>query len=214
MVSLDIGTMIGIVIGILGLVAAIVAAVDSRRQAQKYQAEFQKSRTITWDELRQGSNSLRKEIEKNFRPTAIFTPCRRGASIANLMYDNQENILLYVGIRIDKRLPGAAQMATPPTNDWRVADTGKYYHYIPNSLVNLLVKEKTARLLILDDYTQTGDSLARITNFLKENGAEPSNLKTAAMVCHDSAIQGNKAPDFYWRNTDKSDFLFPWGKAV
>jgi len=202
---------IGYVFGIVGSAWGIATYLyTSRKSAQLYK----ELRRVTWDEIRLASHKLRKDIEKSFQPSVVFAPCRRGATIANLMFDNEENVLLHVGIRIDKRVDGATLMANPPTNDWQVAETEKYYHYIPQALVNLLAKDKMARLLILDDYAMTGDALKRIIDFFLERGVERRNLKTATLICTAAAREGKKLPDFYWHKTTYSEFYFPWGKAV
>jgi hypoxanthine phosphoribosyltransferase len=204
---------IGFTVGIVGFVWGIVTYVYSTRKSARLYKEL---RRITWDEIRLASRKLRKNIERSFHPSVVFAPCRRGAAIANLMFDTEENILLHVGIRIDKRTKNAKEFAKSRTDDWKIVETGKYYHYIPLSLINLLSKDKTAKLLILDDYAMTGDSLKGIVDLLLNNGVEQDNLRTAALVCTAGAWdgKGHKVPDFWWLKTTYDEFYFPWGKAV
>jgi hypoxanthine phosphoribosyltransferase len=203
--------LIGFIIGIVGFVWGISSFVYSNRKSARYYKEL---RRVTWDEMRLGSRKLRKTIEQTFHPTIFFTPCRRGATIANLMFDIEENVLLYVGIRKDKRGEGVSDFVKSMKNDWEVVETGKYFHYIPKALVNFMNNDAKAELLILDDYAMTGDSLRNIVDFLLKKGVEPEKIKTATLICTTASCEGKKMPDFYWLKTEYSEFYFPWGKAV
>ena len=86
---MDTTTIIGYIIGIIGLFVAIY-------YGHKHSQLYKELRRISWDELRIASRELRKKIEREFQPDIVFTPCRRGATIANLMFDINENVPLYV----------------------------------------------------------------------------------------------------------------------
>jgi len=111
-------------------------------------------RRITWSDLPIESQELKRKIMRDFKPNIVFTPCRRGATIANLMFSVDENILLYVGIREDLR--AEKKLESPPKDYEIISPTGKYKHYIPKALLN---EKKDVNLLILDDFADTGDSL-------------------------------------------------------
>ena len=201
-----------------------------QRESENYQRESKelqkRLRTITWDELRMRSQELRKKIESGqseipetgqpeippFQPDIIFTPCRRGATVANLMYGVDQNILLYVGIRVDnyRGTPSPTEIALPRNTGWEVADTSKYSHYIPS----ILFEFKDARnLLILDDFAMSGNSLAGVKRRFVEKGFN-GEIKTATIVCTDTAKQLRQEPDYYSLDVTDNDFYFPWGKAV
>lgn len=200
-------SLIGFIVGIVGLIWGVV---ERHKAARKYM----ELRRITWDELRLASRELLKNVEKEFHPDVIFTPCRRGATIANLMFAVDENILLHVGIRLDKRGKETAPLPEIWRKEWAVVETGKYYHYIPRTLINLLNANRDLKLLILDDFAMTGDSLKSLTDFFKNNGLEKENMKTATIVCTPAAYEGKSLPDFSWFKTEYGEFYFPWGKAV
>lgn len=145
-----------------------------------------------------------------FKPDIIFSPCRRGATIANLFLDLDENVYLFVGVREDIRDGDTFKYTPEKLSDcWYTIETKKYKQYIPKQLL----ENKQAKLLILDDFAMSGDSMLAITKFLIENGFVRENIKTATIVCTDAAFYAKKAPDFIWLKTSHIDFYFPWGKA-
>ena len=147
------------IIGIVGIVIGILGVILAWHYGWKSAELYKKLRTITWDELRMASRELRKKIEKKFQPDVIFTPCKRGATIANLMFDVDETIFLYVGTRIGIQEKRSASLPKDWEEGWDVVETGKYYQYIPQILLNL---NKDIKLLIVDDFAMTGDSLKEI----------------------------------------------------
>ena len=235
---MDVVNFIGVVVGIAGVVvgiagfvvgiAGVVVGISQHYETKKYQEQAEKYRnrlrTVTWDELRMHSQDLRKKIEFRqpeipetgqpkippFQPDIIFTPCRRGATVANLMYGVDQNILLYVGIRVDN-YRGTPKINHLQAHGWAVAQTAKYDHWIPDILLKDPYKSKN--LLILDDFAMSGDSIDKIKSFFIENNFE-GKIVTATIICTTIAKSANKAPDHYSHLTEYDDFSFPWGKAV
>ena len=199
------------IIGIVGIIIGIVGIFLAYHYERGRTELYKKLRTITWDELRMASRGLRKKIEGKFQPDVIFTPCKRGATIANLMFDVDETIFLYVGTRIDRQEKRSASLPNGWEEGWGVVETKKYYNYIPKILLNL---NKDIKLLIIDDFAMTGDSLEGIVDLLKKEGFKEENIKTATIVCTHSVYDGKHLPDFYWNKTEYKEFYFPWGKAV
>lgn len=197
---------ISILIGAFAIIIAIYFGLQS-----KYL--FKEIRRISWDELRLAARELRKKIEKEFHPDLIFVPCKRGATIVNLMYDVEENVQLFVGNRLDKR---RTQFSLPKNwrQQWAIVETGKYKHLIPRYLLNLLKENKNRKILIIDDFTMTGDSIEKIKELMEKEKIPSDNIKTAAIVATYVSYEGKGLPDFYWLITAYKVFYFPWGKAV
>lgn len=211
----DINIILGIVT-IISLILAIAGYFSSRRSHKEniYSNEKiihlnEERRRITWSDLLSTCQELRSGIERGFKPDIIFTPCRRGATIANLMFGVGENILMYVGIREDSR--EEKKFESPPKDYKSVPPTGKYNHYIPSALL-AIDERKDMNLLVLDDFVDTGDSLKAIVDFLSDEGFQRDNIKTATIVCSEAARRGGKEPDFF-SLVMPPDFYFPWGKA-
>jgi len=187
------------VIGVIGTLYYGSKSVHHNRELKR----------IVWSDLASASHRLRNKIKKKFRPDIVFTPDRRGATIANLMFEVGENIILYVGIREDQRENDFVFSSEKWKKDWEIVKTEKYFHYIPKALL----KENNANLLILDDFAMSGTSLTSIVDFLLNKGFSEDKIKTATIVCTDAAHDAGKAPDFWWKKTPHTDFEFPWGGA-
>ena len=192
--------------GIVG-VAGTIGTIYYGRKSSRLNREL---RRIAWSDLKSASRELRNKIKEKFQPDIVFAPCRRGATIANLVFEVGENIILYVGIREDRRVEEKFVFSSDAwKKDWEVVETEKYFHYIPKAML----KERNANLLILDDFAMGGTSLKNIVDFLLNKGFSEDKIKTATIVCTDVAHDASKAPDFWWKKTPYTDFEFPWGKA-
>lgn len=208
---------IGIILAIGGIIGTFffgIVSIHFYKKTSRFEKEIfhlnEERRRITWSDLLSESQELKGMIERDFKPGIIFTPCRRGATIANLMFGIGENILLYVGIREDIRKDHKGEkFESPPKGYEVIPKTGKYKHYIP---IGLLDEKKNVNLLILDDFVDSGDSLKAIVDFLGERGFQRDKIKTAAIVCTKTALGSRKAPNFFPLEMDP-DFYFPWGKA-
>ena len=198
---------LSLIITTIGTIGTIFFGILSYYYYNKVSHLNKERRRVTWNDLPIESRELKRKIMRDFKPNMVFTPCRRGATIANLMFSVDENILLYVGIREDLRV--GKKLESPPKDYEIVSPTGKYKHYIPKALLN---EKMDVNLLILDDFADTGDSLKTIVDFLLEKGFQRSKIKTATIVCSETALRGEKEPDFFSLKMP-SDFYFPWGRA-
>lgn len=200
---MDISTICGIV-GIIGTLSFGVLSVYFYKKNLKLNEE---KRRIEYSDLMKASKGLKGKILKKFQPDVLFTPCRRGATIANLMLDVGENIPLYVGFREDLR---EDILKSPPKNYEIAPKTGKYNHYIPEGLLN---ENKDSNILVIDDFVDSGDSLKTIVEFLITKGFQRDKIKTATIVCTKTAIRSGKNSNFYVYEDMPYDFYFPWGRA-
>lgn len=188
-------------------VAGVIGTIHYGKKSLHLNREL---RRIAWSDLKSASRDLKNKIKgEKFYPDIVFTPCRRGATVANLVFEVGENIILYVGIREDRREDKFVFSSNGWKKDWEVVKTEKYFHYIPNAML----KEKNLNLLILDDFAMSGTSLTNIVDFLLSKGFSEDKIKTATIVCTDVAHDAGKAPDFWWKKTPYIDFEFPWGRA-
>ncbi len=203
---MDMNLILGAAGFILG-VGGIILSFYFQHENKKLQKELKR---ITWSDLVIAAREFRIKINKVFKPDIIFSPCRRGATIANLFIGVNENIFLFVGVREDIRDGDKFKCIPEKLNEhWDTIGTNKYKQYIPKQLL----ENKQAKLLILDDFAMSGDSLLAITDYLIKNGFDRSNIKTATIVCTDAAFDAKKMPDFFWLKSPHTDFYFPWGKA-
>jgi|GEM_PF-6830542 len=174
-------------------------------------------------------NKLYDELNKPFKPTVIFTPCCRGATIANAMFDTQNDRLpIYVGIRITnpksasndsttkKAYKQLHDLSTGPDPCWLEVSTEKHVHFIPNQLIKLLKQNPHEKLLVLDDYASSGNSQKLISKTIKNKAKlRMSEIRTASFVV-DRAAADHGHVHFWWKLNEgrRHEFYFPWGKAV
>jgi len=194
------------IISVLGVSGTTVFGILSIYMYRKTLRINEEKRRITWSDLMIVSKELRREIEEQFHPDIIFAPCRRGVTIANLMFDVGENIILYMGIREDLREKTGFEHL--PEDYDKIQTTGIHNHYLPRTLS----AQSNKNILIIDDFASTGDSLRTIVDYMVEKGFQKDKIKTATIVCSESAILSGKAPDFFSLKMPP-DFYFPWGRA-
>lgn len=212
--------------------------IGSRELLQKIQNG--KVDVVPHSGIKEKDEALNKILRTKFDPTVIFVPCRRGATITNLMLDIQETKPVYVGIRLDKRKGNSAskeaeklrnqkllvannvttgcninQEANQQKSCWIEVDTGKYFQFIPSQLIELLRENPQEKLLILDDYASSGDSQKEITQKIQETAEikDYTRIRTAVLVIDHASIDKAIA-HFWWLEKEGKDFYFPWGKAV
>lgn len=167
---------------------------------------FREKRRFSWEDMQTGSRELARTIRRDFMPEIIYTLSPRGAIIVYLSISEMgDHIPVYVGIQEDIR---NNPFSSPP-QDHEVVSTSKWNNYIPTSLF----KESDKKLLILDDFAMSGDSLTNLVKFFVKKGFSNDNVKTATLVCTNTAIDGRKAPNYYWFPIPDAQFYFPWGKA-
>ena len=191
---------VSIVVGILGLIGTLYFGIKSRRLTEKI-------RKFDWIDIEAGVKYLNRRVARKFQPDIIVTTSAGSASIvANLFIANTEKFIpFYSGIskKIDDEFthePKCKQFYM--TSRWKT--------YIPDEVF----QHKNARVLILDDVTLSGDTLARLIELLVKNGVKRENIFSASLFATDMSITGNRAPDVYWYRISDTHFYFPWGKST
>ena len=125
---MDILTIIFGIIGAMGTMGTIYYGI-------KFSGINRELKRITWSDFKSASRELRKEINRNFKPDIVFSPCRRGATIANLVFNVGENVILYVGIREDRREDNFCFLGEAWKKDFAVVETNRCYHYLPMGML-------------------------------------------------------------------------------
>lgn len=194
-------------VAIGGLIGTFVGIATTIHYHQKTEALIEEKKQVTWEELRNEAKTLSSEIDEAFEPDIVVTPGLRGATVANLMRGVYESLLVYVGVREDKRMDHL--LPSEPKGYVHVSETTKYNHYLPASVVD----ETDKKVLILDAYTESGQSLLSFENFLRDHGFPENNIRRATIFCSEESNRDGNDPDFYSIEIS-SPFYFPWGKAV
>jgi hypoxanthine phosphoribosyltransferase len=191
---------ISITIGVLGVIGTLYFGIKSRELVEKV-------RKFDWNDIEAGVKYLNREIERRFKPDIVVTTSAGSASIvASFFISNTEKFIpLYCGIskKIDAYFTHEPQCE-------KVYKTGRWKTFIPDEVF----RHKNARILILDDVTLSGDSLAALTKLLLSHGVKRENIYSASLFATDLSITGKRAPDLYWYRISDTHFYFPWGQST
>ena len=190
--------------GLIGTLAGLTGTVFYGRAARKLHRE---RLSFTWDELHAGGRELGRQVkEAGFAPEIVLTPSIRGATVAGIVvleFDNQ--LPIFMCIQEDIR---AVHFAFSPS-DHTAVETSKWRIRVPDALRGHTDK----RILIVDDFAMSGDSLVKIRECLTQFGFAREAVRAASLVCTTTTKDTNKAPEFCWYETPTSRFYFPWGQA-
>jgi len=197
---------IGLLIGLLGIILSFIFHTKARKAEKETIEAIKENKSLSWSELQAGSSDLCKKFRKDFTPDIILTPNLRGGIISELIKDQfEKHIPVFTGQIFWKK----TSVHTPEIPDNFQIKTGKWILYIPQSICAF----KESKLLIVDDFAMSGDTLWGIKEKLIDHGFREENIKTVSLVTTKVAIDNSKEPDYFWRVNESSDFYFPWGKA-
>ena len=70
------------------------------------------------------------------------------------------------------------------------------------------------KVIIVDDFCISGDSLASLRNGLVELGFARTNILTVAPICTQLAIAGKNPADHFWTEVESHKVNFPWGPGA
>ncbi len=107
---------------------------------------------------------------------------------------------IYVFAKDGAKMPDIPGYVTINTSRWRV--------FVPESLRHLSDK----RLAIIDDCTITGDTLAALHEVLKTFGFRRDRIVSGVLVCAQTVVEADKAPDEYGYCVEHASYHFPWGE--
>ena len=93
-----------------------------------------------------------------------------------------------------------------------VIKTTKWHVYMPN-IIKTTANKSNIKILIIDDFTMSGDFLFSLKKELNNLGYIPQNIRSCSIAVTSVAQNTNKAPDYYYKEVEDSNFYFPWGKA-
>lgn len=148
-----------------------------------------RAKIVTWGEIESWCNVLREKIKENYRPEAIIGLARGGLVPARILSDS----LLIKDLYAVK------------TEHWGITAAMDGKAVLKDS-GKLEVEGK--KVLIVDDITDTGESMQIATEFLREMG--PTEIKTATMlhISHSKTV-----PDYYAEEVPTDNwtwYTFPW----
>ena len=191
-----------IVIGILGsLLSAISLAL--------FLKEKKKNKTIYWRDIPIAMNYLSEKMKKDFIPEIILIPNEKGGVLANFLKKSLPyNAVCIFGIGMPKKRANIDDTYYV-SNDFINFSTAKWDAYLPKCLFEYRDK----KLLILDDFTMTGDFLEKLKDTLTNTvGFNDDNIRSMCLATTIFAKENNKEPDYYWKIFETPKVFLPWGK--
>lgn len=197
-------------IAIVSGIATIISTYFAFQQSRKVQVLRKQKHKLTWDDMEIGINHLFKNIENDFKADVVVCLSERGTAIVTM------------GFAIfGRNLPiVTAFWQDPQKKPLDLSNMGflelksrKRSFYLPDTVLKFTEK----RILIIDDWAFSGESMKCIHDILRQHKVPEENMMFAALVTSPAAKAAiepivNKF-HFYFEFPD-SDFYFPWGKAT
>ena len=149
-----------------------------------------KATYVSWKEIEEWTKGIRKMVvENNYNPDIIIGIARGGLVPARMVADY-----------LFKK-----DLLSIKTEHWGLTAT-KNGKAVLREKLNYDVSGK--KVLIVDDITDTGESMKLSYNYVKS--LNPADVKTTSMLYIDGS---NYTPDFYGKGLSKEEwawFVFPW----
>ena len=185
------------IISILGVAGTFYYGYKSLRLAR--------TRThFDWTQMRNAGRLLSNSITRRFKPDMILAIQGGGGIFAHLiLFEMGEEIPL----DIIKLLPKSDPTDRFSSDDFLLKHTTKWNYFIPKELGRC----KHLKVLLVDDFAITGDSLSKLREALMELGFPRAHITTASAICSQAAIDAQNRPDFYWTKSQTVKVYLPWG---
>ena len=191
---------VSILIGALGLGFGIYTYLKQRKERLHRQQRFE------WNHIYQGVRQLCKWLKRDsFIPDFIVTVPGAGGVLATLAsIELGEQVPVYL---CHQKSIGKDQEFIAKRGEF--VETAKWVYRIPDEVVALTNK----KLILLDDYAQSGQTLKNIKDKLIESGFPKENIRSAALISVVGLKESNMSPDYTWFWVDSYDVHMPWGHA-
>lgn len=144
---------------------------------------------VSWSDIEKWCSSIRTKVVKNFSPEVIIGLSRGGLVPSRILSDS-----LWI-----------KDLLSIKTEHWGITAT-KSGQAVLNDPGKLNLKGK--KVLIVDDITDTGQSMKLAYDFVKSQ--DPAEIKTATML---HITRSEFVPDYYGELVDQTQwtwFIFPW----
>lgn len=187
-----------------GVFASIYFGVDARRNRRKAQRLLRASTNFDWEQMLVAANVISLEMRREeFLPGQILAIHGGGGIFGELL-----------SIELGEEIPLTTIHITSKTDPqegrdgFLVKETTKWMQFIPRSFPQF---DSNQKVVIVDDFCISGDSLESLRHALEELGIASGNIKTAAPICTQQAVEALNAPDYCWQEVDSGRVNFPWG---
>ncbi len=188
----------------LASVAGLALTLHFGRKSIRLERAMQ---TLSWEDVVVAADDLGASISKTgFQPEMFLATSVRGGIIAHFMSRHlAPTSPVLVGIVEWK----GEDLFHGDLSTYDTIDTSKVRLYIPKAVY----ANSERRVLVVDDFTMSGDGMAETRARLINHGFRPDAVRTATLIVSTVALARHRGPDHYWKKVDSLDFFFPWGRA-
>lgn len=187
-------TLVGWIATIIGLPSAIGFIITAIRRRK----------TLSWRKVKKGVHSLAKEVNK-LKPDIIITFSGRGSIVASLIVADLENKYpIYTCV-----LKGRSNDNFLIPNYWKSFITSKWNIFVPDEILNY----NNHKILIIDDITNTGETIKALTEFLEKNQIQKEKIFSMSLIADKEVCKNLHIPNYSWKQCDVSEYNVPWGKT-
>lgn len=191
------------ILSVLVSIVSIVYAISVERKRRRLERE--KRTPFSWEHISSGVKDIRKWLQRRrFNPEMIIAIPGGGMIVAELLtFDKSEFLPIYV----PTQLP-AKQLPSKLNKDFFVK-TKKYFYHFPPS-IELVGR----RILILDIYQNSGETIDGICSWLIKNGVVRKNLKIAVITSVSTPRFTEFEADYSAYTSEGPNVFWPWGHAI
>ena len=186
----------------LSLISIIVTLFVTSYQAIK---AIHSRKNYSWAKVKKGIKCLKAYV-LDINPDIIVSLSGRGGIVANLLSNEVNNEFpVYTCI-----LKGKLQQNFFQPDGWMKVSTSKWQIFIPPDILQMNNK----RILIVDDITNSGETILVIKNTLVANKLNGDDIFSMALVADKETQKNKHIPDYYWKMVDIDKYNVPWGKTI
>lgn len=185
----------------IGLSSLSFAYYTFRRRQREI---FHRQQRFEWTHVEAGVRQLCRWITRTFTPDFFLAIPGAGVILTELA-------VIELGDRhpliMAQQLPRKSVEEFPQGG--REFVTAKWRYWLPDAVASYATK----KVLILDDYAQSGDTLIEFRKALETLAFPADSIKTAALISTRGLRESGKTPDFTWFWVDGPEVHMPWGHA-
>ena len=133
-------------------------------------------KNISWKKImKEGIEDLAQKVEK-INPDYIITFSGRGSIVCSLVVTELDNKYPVYMCLLKRRYN---KNFLNPQN-WTSFDTSKWTIFVPDEVLNF----KDKKILIIDDLTNSGETIEKLTQHLIKHGINNQNLFSMALIAN------------------------------
>lgn len=164
---------------------------------------FHSIKNFSWKKVKKGISFLKNMVEQ-IQPDIIISLSGRGGIVVNLLINELGNKYPVYTCILKSKLQ---KEFSEPIN-WEKISTSKWQIFLYPELLKMLDK----RILIIDDISNSGETILSIRKVLEKNNIPNDNIFSMALVADKDTQKNKHIPDYYWKMVNIDEYNVPWGE--